>query len=119
MSIHQGWQRALDLATLPDGKKSRTSSTSKTLAEQLQEMADKGAVLKFRGSIIPEGLGLIRVDEDEKRLFYMRRWALGTGDVHIFRWGNHDRNEIYVSFYRAPRPTQKYPRATPQSKMPC
>jgi hypothetical protein len=46
-------------------------------------------------------LGLIRVDEPEKRLFFMRRWAQGTGDVHIFRWGTYDRNAIFVNFYRA------------------
>jgi hypothetical protein len=72
-----------------------------TLTEQLMDMADKGAVLGFRGSMTPESLGLIRVDEAEKRLFFMRRWAQGTGDVHIFRWGSYDRNHIFVNFYRA------------------
>ena len=38
----------------------------------------------------------------EKRLFFMRRWAQGTGDVHIVRWGSYARkHNIYVYFYRA------------------
>ena len=51
-------------------------------------MADKGAVLCLRNHDTISSLGLIRVDEPEKRLFFMRRWAQGTGDVHIFRWGS-------------------------------
>ena len=59
-----------------------------TLTEQLKDMADKGAVLCLRNHDTISSLGLIRVDEPEKRLFFMRRWAQGTGDVHIFRWGS-------------------------------
>jgi hypothetical protein len=83
--------------------KSRTSSVSETttLAQRLAEMVRKGAVLGLRGRKMPETLGLIRVDEAEKRLFFMRRWAQGTGGVHIFRWGRYELTDIYVNFYRA------------------
>ena len=52
-------------------------------------------------SLQKANLGLIRVDEPEKRLFFIYRWAQGTGDVHIFRWGNYARDDRYVNFYRA------------------
>jgi hypothetical protein len=47
-----------------------------TLTEQLMDMADKGAVLGFRGGMTPESLGLIRVGE-LRSAFFLRRWAPG------------------------------------------
>ena len=82
-------------------EKSKTSYANETLAERLEHMADKGCVLCRSNHGQISSLGLIRVDESEKRLFFMRRWALGTTDVHIFRWGSYDRNEIFVNIYRA------------------
>jgi hypothetical protein len=45
-----------------------------TLTEQLKDMVDKGAVLCHRDGDTVSSLGLIRVDEPEKRLFFMQRW---------------------------------------------
>jgi hypothetical protein len=82
--------------------KSRTSSKSDdSLTEQVASIAAQSGVLAFRNHGALVSLGLIRVDEPEKRLFYMVRWAQGTGDVHVFRWGTYDRNHIFVNFYRA------------------
>ena len=72
-----------------------------TLTEQLMGMAENGAVLNLCNGDRIWSLGLLRVDEAAKCLFFMRRWAQGTGDAHVFRWGSYDRNAIFVNFYRA------------------
>jgi hypothetical protein len=33
---------------------------------------------------------VLQSDEPNKCLFYMRRWAQGTGDAQVFRW-DHER----------------------------
>jgi hypothetical protein len=43
-------------------------------------------------------LGWVLVDEPKKCLFFMRRWAQGTGDAHVFRWGSYTRDTHYVNF---------------------
>jgi hypothetical protein len=64
-------------------KHARLPPVCMTLEEQIQSMA------------------LVIVDEPNKCLFYMRRWAQGTGDAHVFRWDHYERDNIYVNFYRS------------------
>jgi hypothetical protein len=58
-------------------------------------------VLWFRNHVMREHLGLVVVEEAEKRLFFLRMWAEGTGDAHIFRWDKVTREAHQVLFYRA------------------
>jgi hypothetical protein len=46
-------------------------------------------------------VALVIVNEPDKCLFFMRRWAEGTGDAHILRWDRYEQNKFFVNFYRS------------------